>query len=182
MTLNDLLKTLPANEVVLIGGSSAYFYIGTVLHFYEVEEYLSNILYEQWVTRKSRLLAEIKRICFHGVKRDPVEINGELISNHQKFLKETIRRLGVAWSDYKETEDILNNFVSLRSREIREDSVTPIMLKHKIIVKGKEGGIFWLEGEYKAWEKKVEQDMINFYDKRRKEMQAAETDKENKSA
>ena len=178
MTLNELLQTYKPDDVVCIGAASSYLYIGTVLHFYEVAEYLDNELLLFWQRRRAHMMQEIRRICFLGVRFTNKErpVNDKLIEEAQAMLTEGARRLGVAWADWIEADRFCTHPVPLRDRQVRQNLITPIDHRNQILVDGKEGGWFWEQYEFNAWEIENRKLIDKFYDDLRKGAQVAENE------
>lgn len=152
MTLKELMATLPGDEEIAVGCSSAYHYIGTAAHFLEVEGRISTVLLESLVTRKNRAQTELKGLCDHGVppmKREEgmsVELYAEQVRRAAERLKTLTRHI-------QSLTQSIAEFTPLIIREVRSVEKTPVYGKTQILLNGDEAGAFWFQEEYDHWER-----------------------------
>lgn len=152
MTLKELMATLPGDEEIAVGCSSAYHYIGTAAHFLEVEGRISTVLLESLVTRKNRAQTELKGLCDRGVPPIKRE-EGMSVEFYAEQVRRAAERLKTLTRHIRSLTQSIAEFTPLITREVRSVEKTPVYGKTQILLNGNEAGAFWMQDEYENWEK-----------------------------
>lgn len=142
MNLHECMQNQPADELIYIGASTSYFFIGYKDEYFNDIEKIS----KEYIDAGNRSYTNRKARLF-WLQNKPIKIaTGE---TYQYAVNERYRYLKNYLQYVNESKEYVESFTPLQTREVVEVSKKELFEQGiRILVKGGESGKWWFRNEY----------------------------------